>query len=75
MMQAQSLAQLLRPTTDEKWKVFSTVRSFPTPMPDLMRDANVSPIRFYGALTELEQEGLIVQHCADPVEWRLADAA
>ena len=74
MTQALQLAQILRPTTDEKWKVFATVRPFPTAMPELMASARVNPIRFYGALLELENDGLIVQHCADPVEWRLTDA-
>lgn len=75
-MQTQTPASLLHPTGDDIWKVFCAVRSFPTPMPDVMRSARVPTFRFYGALIKLEEDGLIVQHAhtESVVEWRLADA-
>lgn len=75
-MQTQTLALLLYPTQEDLWKVFKSVHTYPTPMPDVMRDAGVPTLRFYGALIQLEENGLIVQHAhtSSVVEWILADA-
>lgn len=70
----QTLSSLLLPTSDDVWKVYSSIHDEPKPLTEVRRsNRHIPTLRFYGALMQLEQDGLIKKYPADVLEVGLAD--
>jgi len=74
MLGSLEAQRLFHVSPDDKWKVFRSVHSYPTCLDDITVEADMSFwSKTFAVLCKLEDEGLIIIHSEEHLEWRLAD--
>lgn len=66
--------RLFHVSPEDKWKVFRSVHSYPSRLDDITVEAAMPYwSKTFTVLCKLEDEGLVVVHSEEHLEWRLAN--